>query len=301
MSAEPAAAAAAAAVDSEEDGGPATRSARDKKVIADTPRGRAALEKLNRLRAVRARDFPIEITTLVGECTHKTIWSFAVKFVTQGETFYMCHWDVSECRSDLYVQPMWNHRDHQVEGVEYRDHLLHLEKASSVMRSIDDPVKYALKLIEDDMAACEKDFKNPKHAYHLYHSKTDAKETIDRAMLPFRPDHNDAMLESVALIRRCKARGGNLERLFSVLYRSERDVDKPQWNGRPRRYPRCNSTGTVRNQIHGACYPDAPVCTVCKHRHHQGQLCPVCGHIGRTPNPVQCAINLNRPSDPGSA
>eukprot|EP01048_Picozoa_sp_COSAG05_P014717 COSAG05_NODE_1693_length_4267_cov_2.070298_4_plen_519_part_00 len=303
MSAEPAAAAAAAAAASteEEEGdgsdGPVTRSARDRRVISDTPRGQATLEKLNKLRAVRAHGSPVEDTYLVGECTHKTIWSFAVKFVVQGETFYMCHWDVSDCRSDLYVKPMWNHRSKHVEGVEYCDHLLHLEKASSVMRAIDDPVRYSLKLIEDDIGACEKDFKNPKHAYHLYHSNVDAEETIYRAMLPFRPDHNDAMLESVALIRRCKARGGNLERLFSVLYRSEKDVDKPKWNGRPRRYPRCNSTGTVRNQIHGACYPWAPVCNVCKHRHHQGQLCPVCGHVGPELNPIECVIKLTPRSD----
>eukprot|EP01049_Picozoa_sp_SAG25_P009324 SAG25_NODE_915_length_4775_cov_71.349872_2_plen_62_part_00 len=41
-----------------------------------------------------------------------------------------CHWDVALCRSDLYVQPMWNHLLEQVEGVEYKDHLLHLEKCT---------------------------------------------------------------------------------------------------------------------------------------------------------------------------
>jgi hypothetical protein len=50
--------------------------------------------------------------------------------------------------------------------------------------------------------------------------------------VPFTSDHNDAMFESIEVIRRCKARGGNLKRLFSVLYRCEKDVDKPQWDGR---------------------------------------------------------------------
>jgi hypothetical protein len=40
----------------------------------------------------------------------------------------------------------------------------------------------------------------------------------------------------------------------------------------------------------------APLCRVCNHRHHQGHLCPVCGHVGLATRPVQCAIRA-----PGAA
>eukprot|EP01049_Picozoa_sp_SAG25_P009362 SAG25_NODE_922_length_4750_cov_27.067512_2_plen_95_part_00 len=78
----------------------------------------------------------------------------------------------------------------------------------SVMRALDNPLKYALKLIEDDLVHAEQEIKvsvpsgiactasqasaracvdaalsqNPKHVYNIYHSKTDSEEAIFRAL-----------------------------------------------------------------------------------------------------------------------
>ena len=260
-------------------------------------RGRAALEKLYRLRRGKTHHSLCSNAELVGESTHKTIWSFAFKFDMDGDTFYACHWDVEKCRSDQYIQPLWNPERGCVEGTEYNDHLLHLEKATAVLNALTDPLKYVLRIIETDLTEAEiHAHKNPKHVYHVYQEGKDSEEMLQRAMLPFQSDQNANMMQSIDVIRRCVAKGGNLKRLFSVLYRSERDVDKPAWDGRPRKAKRLSSTGAVSKEIRTACNPRAPVCKVCKHKHHQGTACPTCGHVGMTLRPVECTLKLELPS-----
>ena len=254
--------------------------------------GQQALEKLALLRDARIRNLGTSNHTLVGECTHKTIWSFAFKFDLGGDTFVACHWDVEKCRSDQYVQPLWNPTRGCVEGTEYNDHLLHLEKTTAVLRALENPLRYCLRIIEADLADAEKNSRNPKHIYHVYCARKDTEEMLKRAQLPFRDELNAEMLKSVSVVKRCVARGGNLKRLFSVLYRAEKDVDKPAYDGRPRKAKRLNSTGAVTNEIRTACNPMAPICGVCKHRHHQGQSCPMCGHVGIAAAPVSCSLNL---------
>jgi hypothetical protein len=132
--------------------------------------------------------------------------------------------------------------------------------------------------------------------YHVYQEGKDSVEMLQRAMLPFQSHQNANMMQSIGVIRSCVAKGGNLKRLFSVLYRSERDVDKPEWDGRPRKAKRLNSTGAVSKEIRTACDPRAPKCQVCNHNHFQGTACPACGHVGINRNPVGCALKLVGPS-----
>merc|ERR1712216_614271 len=142
-------------------------------------------------------------------------------------------------------QPLWNPVRGCVEGTEYNDHLLHLEKATAVMHALDHPLRYILRIIEVDLAEANAQRRNPKHVYHVYQEGRDSDEMLQRAILPFQSDQNADMIQSIGVIRSCVAKGGNLKRLFSVLYRSERDVDKPEWDGRPRKTKRLNSTGAV--------------------------------------------------------
>ena len=298
-----AAAAAAAAHDSPDEGEgaaaehPRTRGlSEEQRIVNGHARGKQAIEKLKRLRLGRARQTPCINAQLVGESTHKTIWSFAFKFEMEDETFYACHWDVEKCRSDQYIQPLWNPERGCVEGTEYNDHLLHLEKATAVMHALDHPLKYILRIIEADLADAAVQRRNPKHVYHVYQEGRDSGEMLQRAMLPFQSHQNANMMQSISVIRSCVAKGGNLKRLFSVLYRSERDIDKPEWDGRPRKAKRLNSTGAVSKEIRTACNPRAPKCHVCNHNHFQGSACPACGHVGINRNPVDCTLKLVRPS-----
>jgi hypothetical protein len=282
-----AASAAAAAV-------PRTRAlSEEQRITNGHARGKNAIEKLKRLRLGKLHQIPCTKAELVGESTHKTIWSFAFKFEIDGEMFYACHWDVEKCRSDQYIQPLWNPERGCVEGTEYNDHLLHLEKATAVLNALDHPLKYILRIIETDLADAETQRRNPKHVYHIYQEGKDSEEMLQRAMLPFQSDQNANMMQSIDVIRRCVAKGGNLKRLFSVLYRSERDVDKPEWDGRPRKAKRLNSTGAVSKEIRTACNPRAPKCRVCNHNHFQGTACPTCGHVGVNHNPVDCMLRLS--------
>eukprot|EP01043_Picozoa_sp_COSAG02_P031602 COSAG02_NODE_2070_length_9937_cov_21.671885_3_plen_390_part_00 len=279
---------------------PRTRAlSEEQRIVNGHARGKQAIEKLKRLRLGRARRTPCTNSELVGESTHKTIWSFAFKFEMEGETFYACHWDVEKCRSDQYIQPLWNPERGCVEGTEYNDHLLHLEKVTAVMHALDHPLKYILRIIEADLADAHAQRKTPKHVYHVYQEGKDSDEMLQRAMLPFQGHQNANMMQSIGVIRSCVAKGGNLKRLFSVLYRSERDVDKPEWDGRPRKAKRLNSTGAVSKEIRTACDPRAPKCQVCNHNHFQGTACPACGHVGINHNPVGCALKLVRtPTNP---
>jgi hypothetical protein len=109
-------------------------------------RGIRAMEKLNKLKACgEAKAEHIEI---IGDSTHRTMWSFAYRFEIESTTFYFCYWDVSKCRSDQYIKPLWDKEKRCVLGTMFNDDLLFLEKAKVVHQCLKNPVKMTIELIQ---------------------------------------------------------------------------------------------------------------------------------------------------------